>query len=128
MALATMEDDLPTLQMTAQVIVRADNGKRMKIRILIDTGATSSLLATRVATRLGLPKTKTTTILKGAQGCPLKPSRMKTSFEVENKYQPSQGRRQTFQKGGYNLTTPKPHLLISYHPLSTKLTLRQTII
>ncbi len=90
MALATMEeDDLPTLQMTAQVIVRADNGNRMKIRVLIDTGATSSLLATRVATRLGLPKTKTTTILKGAQGCPLKPSRMKTSFEVENKYQPS---------------------------------------
>ncbi len=59
MALAAMEeDDLPTLQMTAQAIVRADNGNRMKIRVLIDTGATSSLLATRVATRLGFAKDK----------------------------------------------------------------------
>ena len=54
-----------SLLMTAQIVVQANSGKRMMLRALLDSGASTSLLIQRAASQLGLSKTRQTTWITG---------------------------------------------------------------
>ena len=69
--------------MTAEVIIRSDHGKRVKIRALLDTGSSASLLTNCAANQLGLRKIRQTTRIMGIQGNPAKPSNYLAIFSAE---------------------------------------------
>ena len=71
---STTTEFTSSLLMTAEIIIRSDNGKRVKIRALLDTGSSTSLLTNCVANQLGLRKIRQTTRIMGIQGNPAKPS------------------------------------------------------
>ena len=69
--------------MTAEIIIRSDFGKRVKIRALLDTGSSASLLTNCAANQLGLRKIRQTTRIMGIQGNPAKPSNYFAVFSAE---------------------------------------------
>ena len=69
--------------MTAEIIIRSDHGKRVKIRALLDTGSSASLLTNCAANQLGLRKIRQPTRIMGIQGNPAKPSNYLAVFSTE---------------------------------------------
>ena len=70
--------------MTAQFVIKAEPGNRVKIRALLDTGSSATLLTNRVATQLGLSKTKLMTRITSIQGNKAKPSHHIVRFAAES--------------------------------------------
>ena len=75
-----------SLLMTAEIIITSDHGKRVKIRALLDTGSSASLLTNCTAIQLGLQKIRQTTRIMGIQGNPAKPSNYLAVFSAETTY------------------------------------------
>ena len=80
---STTTEFTSSLLMTAEVIIRSDHGKRVKIRALLDTGSSASLLTNSAANQLGLRKIRQTTRIMGIQGNPAKPSNYLAVFSAE---------------------------------------------
>ena len=58
----------PTLQMTSQVLLQAPSSKQIKVRALLDSGASISLVTNKVVQQLQLRKTPQNILISGAQG------------------------------------------------------------
>ena len=72
-----------TILMTAQIVIKTEQGRTLKIRALLDTGSSASLLMNRVAQQLKLKKIRHNTRITGIQGDIAKPSNYMTTFTLE---------------------------------------------
>ena len=71
-----------SLLMTSQVLLTGPTGRTMVARALLDSGATFTLISTRVMKTLALPKSKTCITIKGVQNTTSNPSYSLTSFTI----------------------------------------------
>lgn len=72
----------PTLQMTSQVYVESHDGRRLKARALLDSGASISLITQRLAQQLRLKKHHQPITISGVQDMVAGTSQHATSFIV----------------------------------------------
>ena len=70
------------LMMTSKVLVRGPDGKQMVARALLDSSASMSLVSSRVAKTLQLPRTRTKVSFSGAQNTPLQEAQAITSMNL----------------------------------------------
>ena len=80
---STTTEFISSLLVTAEIIIRSDLGNRVKIRALLDTGSSASLLTNCGANQLGLRKIRQTTRIMGIQGNPTKPINYLAVFSAE---------------------------------------------
>ena len=70
------------LMMTSQVLVKGPDGRQMRARALLDSGASMSLLSNRVAQTLQLPRRATNVTFSGAKATPLQGSQSITQVSL----------------------------------------------
>ena len=74
----------PSLNMTSQVLLRGPTSRTLVVRALLDSGSTATLLSTKAANTLKLPKTATYITFSGVQDSHTSPSRSLVNVTVSS--------------------------------------------